>query len=402
MKIAYLDCFSGISGDMLLAALLDAGYPLSELRRALAGLGLEQTPQVEVEETRKGALRAARLIVSLPEQPETHRHYPDIVALLQGSGLEEQARQNALAVFSKLAQAEARVHGSAVEEVHFHEVGALDSIVDIVGIAAGLAWFGIDQLYASALPYGCGSVQSQHGVLPLPAPATLELLRGARAPLRPLECARELVTPTGAAVLAALARFEQPDMRLTDTGTGAGNLDLPWPNVLRVMIGESEGTSGGLVMLETNIDDSSPEVLGHTLGRLLAAGALDVFYTPILMKKNRPAYMLSVLARRADEPALARLVMAETSTFGLRVRAVERREAERETAAVQTVYGSVRIKYKLLEGRRVQAAPEYEDCARLAESTGAPLLLIMQAAQEAANKTLSAAPRGDTHEHSHT
>jgi len=401
MKIAYVDCFSGISGDMFLAALLDAGLPLETLRAELDKLGLTEAFSLEVSETRKGSLRACLLHVDVPHlHAERHEHehdhdhahqrsWKEIRTLIQSSGLAEAVQQTSLAIFSRLAAAEGRVHGVPADEVHFHEVGAVDSIVDIVGAAVGLNELGIQRLYASALPMGSGSVQSQHGLLPLPAPATLELLSEAHAPTVPSTAQVELVTPTGAAILAALATFQQPAMTVSAHGVGAGQRDLPWPNILRLIIGESTDEGGGHVLLETNIDDMNPQLFAPVMERLFAAGALDVYLTPIYMKKNRPGTLLGVIARQQDQAALAHLLLAETTTLGVRVHAVTRYEAGRETRTVDTEFGPLKVKLKLLDGKVLQASPEYEDCLRVAQAQGVSPARVLAAAAAAGLTLLS-------------
>jgi pyridinium-3,5-bisthiocarboxylic acid mononucleotide nickel chelatase len=371
MKLAYCDCFSGISGDMFLGALFDAGVPLEYLQAQIDLMDLEEKIVLKVEDIHKGALRAALITVDAPEGHH-HRHWGDIAAMIDGSRLESTVKTKALAIFRVIAEAEARVHGVAVDEVHFHEVGALDSIADIIGAAAGLDYLGIERLYASALPYGAGQVQTQHGPLPLPAPATLEILSGAHAPLTPSPAQAELVTPTGAGILAALATFQRPDLTLERIGIGAGRKELPWPNVLRLWLGNSLPDADlPLVMMETNIDDMNPQMYGALMARLFEAGARDVFFTPIQMKKNRPATMVSVIARRSEEARLGRILLEQTTTLGLRVQPVYRFEAEREFKQVETAYGSIPVKIKILDGRRVQAQPEYDACLAAAEKAGA-------------------------------
>ncbi len=428
MKIAYCDCFSGISGDMFLAALLDAGMPLEHLQAQLALLNLPDPFEIGVSQIHKGAIVASLLEIKLGAHKHTaqaegleptnltdvgahthdhtehehsvqehshdheehehahshHRPYSEIRQLIDSSRLSPAVKTGSQAIFRRLAEAEAQVHGVPVDEVHFHEVGAVDSIIDTVGAAIGLDYLGIERLYASALPLGSGQVNTQHGLLPVPAPATLRLLTAAHARIVPSQAQVELVTPTGAAILAALATFEQPAMTLTGLGMGAGRRELPWPNVLRIMLGESEAASLPLVVIETNIDDISAQALGHVMGRLFSAGALDVYFTPIYMKKNRPATMLSVIARKSDEAALARLILEETTTFGMRVQPIYRYEAERAFRSVQTQYGEVPLKLKILDGKVVQAAPEYEVCARLANEHNVPLAKVYAAAARAA------------------
>lgn len=386
MRVLYCDCFSGISGDMFLAGMIDAGLPLEYLREALRGLGLPEFLDVGVQEVRKGALRAALLQFQIEERrhDDSHRHLADIVRLIESSRLPVPVQQTSLAIFQKLAEAEARVHGEEIQQVHFHEVGAVDSILDIVGAAVGLYYFEIGQLYASALPLGSGKVNTAHGVLPVPAPATLELLRAAQAPLAPSALEVELVTPTGAAILSTLARFEQPQMTLERIGIGAGRRELPWPNILRVLVGEWDSPQPTHVEIETNIDDMNPQFYGYVMDKLFAAGALDVTITPVLMKKNRPASRLSVIANKKDERALADVLLRETTTLGVRVVPLTRYEAAREIHKVQTPFGEVAVKVKRLDGAVLQVAPEYDRCVELAKSSGRPLDEIYWTARETA------------------
>jgi uncharacterized protein (TIGR00299 family) protein len=401
MKYLYVDCFSGISGDMFLAALLDAGLPLDYLKGQLHRLNIPEHFDIQVKKVNKGAIQASLLDLDFghaaqgeghhahDHEPTHHRHLGDIQALIEASDLSKRVKETTLDVFQRLAEAEARVHGTTIEEVHFHEVGALDSIIDTAGAAIGLEYFGIDRVYASALPWCTGQVETQHGSLPLPAPATLELLSMAHAPVIPSSAKVELVTPTGAAILATLATFEQPAMILTGVGIGAGQRELAWPNILRLILGESgETPTVPMVQIETNIDDMNPQLFGHVMGRLFAAGALDVYYTPIYMKKNRPATMLSVIARRSDEPGLARLILEETTTFGMRVQPITRYEAQRSIQTAETEYGPVPVKLKILDGIVIQAAPEYDACVRLAEEHGIPLYQVYTAGLEAGKPML--------------
>ncbi len=267
-------------------------------------------------ETHKGAMRASNLEVIVPHSHH-HRHLSDILDILSGSRVSDQTKQKATKIFTLLAEAEAHVHGEPVEHIHFHEVGALDSITDVVGAVIGLEALGIERLYASPLPYGSGTVDCEHGLIPLPAPATLEVLRMAHAPLTPSQAEVELVTPTGAAILAALATFERPAMTITATGIGAGKRDLAWPNILRLILGEtSETEPSEMVQIETNIDDMNPQFYGFIMEKLFAAGARDVYLTPIQMKKNRPGTLMGVIAYRRDEAALSELILRETTTMG--------------------------------------------------------------------------------------
>jgi pyridinium-3,5-bisthiocarboxylic acid mononucleotide nickel chelatase len=365
---------------MFLGALVDAGLPVEVLREQLDRLHLPETIEIQADTVRKGALRATQVDVICGESHH-HRHFTDIAEMIQGSQLSERVKRTSLSIFQILAEAEARVHGTEIEHVHFHEVGALDSIADIIGAAVGLEWLGIDRLYASAVPFSGGQVQTQHGNLPVPAPATLEILSKAHALMAPSPAQVELVPPTGAAILATLATFERPNLVMTGVGIGAGKRELPWPNIFRLILGESAVEAEyPLVLLETNIDDMNPQVFGHVMGRLFAAGALDVYLTPIYMKKNRPATMLGVVARRIDEPALARLILSETSTMGLRVQPVYRYTAQREIHTVTTSYGEIPVKVKLLDGQPIQAMPEYDACVKLADEKNVPLADVYTAA----------------------
>ncbi|BCY17005.1 UPF0272 protein [Leptolinea sp. HRD-7] len=387
MKIAYADCFSGVSGDMFLASLLDAGLPLDVLREGIDALGLPEKIELKLTETHKGALRASDLEVIVPHSHH-HRHLSDILAIINGSRLNDSVKQTASRVFTLLAEAEALVHGEPVEHIHFHEVGALDSIVDVIGAAIGLDALGIQKLYASPLPYGSGTVESAHGLLPLPAPATLEILTRANAPLSPLQADAELVTPTGAAILATLAEFGWPAMSVTATGIGAGKRDLAWPNVMRLIIGETPDKApvedpAEMVQIETNIDDMNPQFYGYVMDKLFAAGAKDVYLIPIQMKKNRPGTLLGVICLRRDEAAIGELILRETTTLGMRVLPIGRHEALREFRKVETRYGNLTVKLKVLNGEVIQSVPEYDECVRLAAENRVSLAEIYRAANHA-------------------
>ncbi len=383
MKIAYADCFSGVSGDMFLASLLDAGLPVDVLREGIDALGLPEKIELKLTETHKGALRASDLEVIVPHSHH-HRHLSDILAIINGSRLNDNVKQTAARVFTLLAEAEARVHGEPVEHIHFHEVGALDSIVDVIGAVIGLDALGIEKLYASPLPYGSGTVESAHGLLPLPAPATLEILTKANAPLSPLQSDAELVTPTGAALLATLAEFRRPAMAVTTTGIGAGKRDLAWPNVMRLIIGETpDEDAAEMVQIETNIDDMNPQFYGHVMDKLFSAGAKDVYLIPIQMKKNRPGTLLGVICLRRDEAAIGDVILRETTTLGMRVIPIGRHEALREFRKVETRYGSLTVKLKRLNGEVIQSVPEYDECVRLANANNVSLAEIYQAANHA-------------------
>jgi uncharacterized protein (TIGR00299 family) protein len=384
VKIAYLDAFSGISGDMTVGALLDAGAPAEAVIDALRGM--ETGAQFEVEKTKRGGVTASKFRVIFEQQGQPHRHLKPILAMIERAPISDRAKRNASAVFRRLGDAEAGVHGLPIEKVHFHEVGAVDSIADIVGACVALDLLDVDEIHTSAINVGSGTVNTEHGLLPVPAPATASLLAG--RPIYARGPAMELTTPTGAALATTLsASFGPvPAMSVTSIGYGAGDRDFKeHANVLRIMLGErTTATEATLVsVLEANIDDSSPQVLGYALERLLEAGALDASFSPIQMKKNRPGSLLRVIARPEDQERLAAIVFAETSTLGLRIYAAERRVEERRIVQVETPYGKVRVK---VSGHGVYA-PEYEDCRAIALSTAVPLREILAAAQEAYLKT---------------
>lgn len=374
-RLAYFDCFSGISGDMILGALVDAGLELDRLGEELAGLGISGY-RLTSERVQRAGITATRVHVNLAAEHQPVRHLSEILEIIAGSGLPAEDRRRGSLVFQHLAEAEAAVHGVSPEEVHFHEVGAVDAIVDILGTIAGLRLLAIDECYASPLPVGSGTVRSGHGELPVPAPATLELLARARAPLRSEAGERgELVTPTGAALLTTLARFGRPALRLERVGYGAGGRDpAERPNVLRLWMGEGEPQPAGrLIEMETNIDDMPAEFFGYVQERLFDAGALDVWFTPIQMKKNRPAVLLSLVCRQSAEDVLVGVLLRETSTLGVRQHNVERHEAERESVRFPSSLGEAAVKVKRLAGERARVAPEYESCREIALRTGIAL-----------------------------
>ncbi len=391
-RIAYLDCFSGVSGDMLLGALLDVGVTLEGMRAELAKIPLAGY-SLEAKRVTKGGLAAQQAIVSVRE-PQSPRTLADVKAVIAKSSLPSADRERGSAVFKRLAEAEAAVHGETVETVHLHDVGAVDAMVDVMGTIAGLRLLGVEELYCSPLPSGAGWVQGSHGALPLPAPATLELLARAGAPTRREDAGAdegELVTPTGAAIVAELARFQRPEMILNRIGYGAGSRDLPdRPNVLRLWLGEgvTQGTRS-MVLIETNIDDMTGEMLGYVLEKLLAQGAADAWLTPVQMKKNRPGVMLSVICGELEEEALASFILRETSTLGVRVRPVHRWEAEREVLEFESSLGPAAVKVKRLPDEPPRAAPEYEACKRLAESSGLPLAEVYRIVQAEGERFLS-------------
>lgn len=382
MNILYLDCYAGISGDMTVGALLDLGVPLDHLETELAKLSLPAGSCVlSTSRTERRHIPALKFDVAVHDH-HTHRHYAGIDAMIAASGLADSTKERARTIFRRLAEAEAKVHGVPIEEVHFHEVGAVDSIVDIVGTVVCLDYLGVEQVYASALPLGGGFVETAHGRLPVPAPATAELLQGLAVHAH--LATGERVTPTGAAIVAALAAGtgSRPAMRLERIGSGAGGKDFPdCPNILRAFLGTPEAVQAaddGVLVVETNIDDSTPEVLGYVMERLLEEGVLDVFFTPIQMKKNRPGVQLSFLCRREQLDALARLVLVETSAIGLRHYPAGRIILERRIEERQTPFGAVRFKLVFNNGHLLRAAPEYEDCRRIAREQGIPCREVME------------------------
>lgn len=379
--ILYFDAFhSGCSGDMILGALVDAGAPFSKLEAAVRELGLEGV-ELRPREVRRAGLRATLVEVEVRREP-----FPSLAAmagLLQDRAPDSWARRQALQALQWLEEAEARVHGVPVEGTHPHELGSADTLIDLYGSFLLMEALGATAIHASPLPAARGTVEMSHGRYPLPAPVTLEILARVNAPLVPAPEGPELVTPTGSVILASAATFEQPSLTLGRIGYGAGQKELPWPNVLRLWLGAPALPEGSVVLLETNVDDSTGEELGDVLELLLEAGALDAYFTPITMKKSRPAVKLSVLARPGQEEALARLILGHTSSFGLRVAQLRRFEAERRVEEVWTEFGSVRMKLKLVEGELVEAKPEYEDCRHLARQRQVPLSRIYRLAQEA-------------------
>jgi hypothetical protein len=380
MKICYLDAFSGISGDMTVGALIDAGAPCEAVLDALRRF--DTGARFSAEKTTRGAIVATKFRVDTGSSGNAHRHLSHILDLIERSSISTRAKHNACAVFRRLAEAEAQVHGVPLEKVHFHEVGAADSIADIAGACIALDLLAIDELQVSPVNTGSGTVTTEHGTLSVPAPATAVLLQGHPIYARGPEV--ELTTPTGAALAVTLAsRFGSlPAMHISSIGYGAGDREFrEQPNVLRAIVGESaQAPEATLVsVIEANIDDSSPQVLGYAMERLMDAGALDASLSPLQMKKNRPGSLLRVVARPEDQERLAQIVFAETSTLGLRIHPAERRVEERHMVDVETRFGKIRVKV----GAGGSFAPEYEDCRSIASRTGTPLPRVLAAAAEA-------------------
>jgi len=386
-RLLYLDCFSGLAGDMILGALLDLGVPLDLVRETVARLPLEGYA-LRVQRERRSSIDAARFFVDVEEARQPSRHYSDIRGMIETAGLPAGVERVASEIFAALARAEARVHGTAVDDVHFHEVGAVDSIVDIVGIAAAVDHLGAE-VRSAPLPLGRGFVKTSHGTLPLPAPATLLLLEG--APAYGTEIEAELVTPTGAAVVKALCRGfgPLPPMVVERVGFGAGSRSHPGrPGLLRAVLGRplpgGDAAWDSHVVVEAGIDDITGQLAGHALERLLEHGALDAWVTPIQMKKGRPAVVLSALCRREDLQRVTETFLRETPTIGVRHHPVGRCEMDREIREVETPFGAVRVKIARGPGRAGNVAPEFEDCRRAARERDVPLKRVLAAAMAAA------------------
>jgi uncharacterized protein (TIGR00299 family) protein len=386
-KLAYFDCFSGISGDMTLGALVDAGCDLALLRSGLEGL---QIPgwTISAEKVWKNGMSATFVRVAAADHSK-HRSLSAILEIFDRSQLSNSVRNNAAAIFRRLGEAEASVHDVPLEKIHFHEVGAVDAMVDIVGACLGFEAIGIQKFACSPLNVGGGSAKMAHGILPVPAPATAKLLQG--KPTYSNGVQRELVTPTGAAIVATLCETfgPQPAMSVASIGYGAGSADLEGqPNVLRIMIGEAAekvvpGFDEEISVIEANLDDMNPQIYGYFQEKALAAGALDVYTTPVQMKKNRPGTLLTLLCKPQDANALMSLIFAETTTFGARAYTAQRRTLPRESVNVHTQYGDVRIKLSRVNGHIQHVAPEFEDCRKLAVEKNVPLQRVISDALRA-------------------
>ena len=382
MNILYFDCGAGISGDMTVAALLDLGVPLEHLSQELRKLALpDGSYELAATRTERHHIPAQSFTVSVHDH-HTHRHYGGIDAMIERSTLSPAVKECSRRVFRRLAEAEAKVHGVPVEEVHFHEVGAIDSIVDIVATALCLDYLAIDKIYAAPLPLGSGFVMTAHGRLPVPAPATAELLMGLA--VQTLCGSGERVTPTGAAIVAALASTtgHRPPMTLSKIGSGAGSADFSdCPNILRAFLGNeevAEKTADEVMVVETNIDDTTPEQLGYVMERLFEEGARDVFFTPIQMKKNRPATQLSFICLKQELESLTGVVLTETSAIGVRYYPAGRIKLERKSVVEETEFGAVRFKEVKEQGRFLRRSPEFDDCRRIARERKLPLREVME------------------------
>ncbi|HEY0704821.1 MAG TPA: nickel pincer cofactor biosynthesis protein LarC [Candidatus Acidoferrales bacterium] len=394
-RTAYFDCFSGISGDMVLGALVDAGADLAAIESELRKLRLAGWT-ISAEKVKRGQIFATHVNVSTSEGHH-HRGLSIILERIAQAHLAPRAAERAKKIFTRLAESEAKVHNLPVEQVHFHEVGAVDSIVDIVGACVGFELLGIDEFACSPLDVGAGQVKTAHGLLPVPAPATADLLKG--APVYTSGIQKELVTPTGAAIATTLSTSYSkiPEMKLQAIGYGAGSMDFPEKaNVMRLLIGEAESSIAGktahnsadapIAVIETNLDDMSPQIYGYFVERALHAGALDIYSTPVQMKKNRPGLLVTILCEPAKVTPLTGLLFSETTTIGVRIHEAARRTLAREFVQVETRFGSVRMKLARLNGAVLNATPEFDDCRRIAAEKGIPLKDVLAAATFAFQK----------------
>ncbi|MEW6553710.1 MAG: nickel pincer cofactor biosynthesis protein LarC [Actinomycetota bacterium] len=393
MKTLYLDAFAGISGDMMLGALVDLGVPLEVFRSTASKLGLSEV-EISAARTERKSIGAAKVHVHAAERGVV-RTYAHIKGLIETSSLSAGVKDKSQRIFALIAEAESRIHSRSIDQVHFHELGSADTLVDVAGTAAGLEHLGVEELLCSPLPMGTGMVKTHHGILPIPAPAVVEILKD--VPVYSSGIPTEIVTPTGAAIAAALAAdfCLLPPMRVQAVGYGAGDRDLEIPNLLRAFLGEREGASRGRarerrLVFSANIDDMNPELYPYVGEKLFEAGAEDVWLYPIQMKKSRPAVTLNVLVPPAREEEIKEVLFAETKTLGIRMAEVDKEYLDREIIQVETPYGRLRVKLARQQGRPVNIAPEYEDCRKAAAASGVPLKDVYAAAEEAARTLLSA------------
>lgn len=375
-KIAYFDCCSGISGDMVLGALIDCGLDIKVLRKELAKLPVKDY-SISASKDERHHITGINFCVRFKDS-HLHRNFKEIKTLISRSSLSQRAKGLSISIFETLAKAEAKVHGCKADDVHFHEVGAVDSIIDIVGTAIAIEYLGIEKVYASSLPLGSGWVNASHGKMPVPAPATLEILKD--VPIAKSIVASELTTPTGAAIIKTLAEDfgSMPHMRIEKTGYGIGDKSFEEiPNILRVVIGKGEACPERLIVLETNIDDMNPQIYDYLMSRLFKKGALEVFLIPIQMKKGRPAILLKALCNKNKKDMLMNVIFEETTTIGIRSYEVDRRCLERNIKEISTPYGKVKVKVSEKGGRLINIQPEYEDCKKIAEKKNIPLKEVM-------------------------
>lgn len=388
MKIAYFDCFSGVSGDMFTGALLDAGLNFRALKDELEKLRLPGY-SVSKEKALRGGISGTKFNVNVKDE-KTSRNPDDILDIIKESGISEDIKEKSSAIFLSLARAEGKLHGVPPEKVHFHEIGAADSIIDVVSALSGLKLLEIEKVFSSAVNTGSGFVESSHGKLPVPSPAAVELLKG--VPVYSSGISAELTTPTGAALIKASASGfgEMPAMKVIRTGYGAGAKELSDPNLLRVVIGESgaEHKDESVILVETNIDNMNPEFYEHVFRLLSLEGALDVSLTPLFMKKQRPGVKLSVICVEKDLERISGVIFRETTSIGLRYGRLRRKTLERETREIITEYGPIRVKFAFSGGKAVNFSPEYDDCVLLAEKHGAPLKEVYESAKKGAMECL--------------
>jgi uncharacterized protein (TIGR00299 family) protein len=389
MRIAYFDCFSGASGDMILGSMIDAGLSSRRLGEELKKLHLPSI-RLKAKKVLKNGISATRVIVEGRDETRSHRNLKELLRIIDRSRLGSEVKNKSKEIFQRIASVEAKIHRKAAEEIHFHELGGLDSVVDIVGSVWGLDQIGVDEIHVSRVNIGTGFVKSEHGILPVPAPATLALMKG--KPIYSSGVERELLTPTGAAILTSLgSRFGQmPSMKIDRMGYGAGRDDLPHPNLLRLIIGTSAAISGKekVTVIETNIDDMNPQLYDYVMEKLLAMGVFEVFMTPILMKKNRPATLLTIISPVEKLPTVTEFLLKETTTLGLRWREEERNRTDREILFLRTRYGKIRFKLARWEGKIVNLSPEYDDCKRLALRKKISLKEIFEEARREAMASL--------------
>jgi pyridinium-3,5-bisthiocarboxylic acid mononucleotide nickel chelatase len=378
MKIAYFDCFCGISGDMVIGAFLDLGLPLDYLKEQIAQL---EIPKVDLnaQKINKKGISATKFDVVYPHE-HVHRNFFEIEKIILDSTLSDYVKTMSIKIFTRLAQAEGKIHDQPLEKVHFHEVGAIDSIIDIVGAAICFEFFGIDKIFASKISVGCGTIKCAHGIIPVPVPAVVELFKD--VPIVPSGIETEIVTPTGAAILTTYAeKFGYlPEMIIEKSGFGAGHKDLDRPNVLRVILGNNEEVSGlvyeDITVIETNIDDMNPQFYEYILEKLFAVNVLDVFLTPIIMKKSRPGTLLTVLCKQENLESIIEVIIQETTSIGVRYRTMHRLKMQRKIETIDTSYGEVRIKISESEGKILSKTPEYQDCVEIARKNNIPLKKI--------------------------
>lgn len=378
MVVAYFDCFSGISGDMVVGALIDLGFPLQELKAALDSLPLTNY-KIESFKAQRHQLTGTRFHIHIFTPETVGRTFKDIRGMIEGSTLTHFVKEKSIQIFQCLAKAEAHVHQKAMDEVHFHEIGGIDSIIDIIGAVMGIHYLGVEEIISSPLPLGSGSVAGNHGTLPLPAPATVEILKN--IPVYGSSFEGELVTPTGAAIVATMTDSfgPMPPMQIKSIGYGVGERECPEiPNMLRVIIGKKETPllQEKVEVIETNIDDMNPEIYGYILDVLYDKGALDVLVIPVQMKKNRPGILLKVLALEKDKYTILRTIFEETTTLGIRCYSVERFKLARRTERIETPWGEVRVKVVVNADGKEEVLPEYEDCKKIAREKGIPLKRI--------------------------